>query len=463
MFKRFALFILMAAMLFAFAAMAEEAPAATEEPIRFAYTELEDGTLQIDKCLSALPEKLEVPAQIDGKLVTVIGAEMLLDDTQVKELVLPEGIVEIGAYAFKHSVITKVTLPKTLTAIREGAFYGCAELKTVMLPEGLTTLENYAFYCAGIDRTTLPKGVEKIGDWAFAGCTNMTSLTMQEGLIEIGVDAFTSSGVKQAQFPKSLRKIGDNAYYNCEVLQNVTFNQGLESIGAYAFSYSAIKGVKLYDGFTDLGEGAFSCCYELTTCVLPENGITVIPVDCFSESDLQKITIPHSVSVIEDGAFNGCKYMTSVRMSNRVTEIGKDAFRETALSQLTLPETLKTIGQRAFYSCKKLSTVVLPEGLETIGKQAFADGNLHNLTVPSTVTKIGSKAFQVVYTSGQYNVTIKCVACELDSDLFGDDAVYAQADGGDHNVKVIMHCYEGSTADETYLNEMAVRKKYMTE
>ena len=193
---------------------------------------------------------------------------------------------------------------------------------------------------------------------------------------------------------------------------------------------------------------------------MPE-GLTEIPADAFSETALQKATIPHSVTVIGDGAFDGCKYMTSVRMSNQVEVIGKDAFRETAVSQVAFPSTLKEIGQRAFYGCKKLTVAELPEGLLSIGKQAFAEGNLRTLKVPSTVEKIGSKAFQVSYTSGGFNVTMLCDQAELGSDLFGDDAIYAEADGGDNNLKIILTCREGGAADQKYQNEVAVRKKYM--
>jgi hypothetical protein len=58
---------------------------------------------------------------------------------------LPEGLTKIGVYAFAHCDFDKISLPGTLTEIREGAFRWNTGLTTVFLPQGLQKIGKDAF------------------------------------------------------------------------------------------------------------------------------------------------------------------------------------------------------------------------------------------------------------------------------------------------------------------------------
>ena len=79
-------------------------------------------------------------------------------------LVLPEGLVEIGASAFNGSKISSVTLPSTLSAIGNNAFYRCGSLKTVTSKAGNPpTLGTYVFYDLDASYNFVPlKSIEDI-------------------------------------------------------------------------------------------------------------------------------------------------------------------------------------------------------------------------------------------------------------------------------------------------------------
>jgi hypothetical protein len=57
-----------------------------------------------------------------------------------KALVIPEGVTEIGDYAFAGTQITSVTLPRTVTRIGANAFSGCGSLTTVIIPSSVTKI-----------------------------------------------------------------------------------------------------------------------------------------------------------------------------------------------------------------------------------------------------------------------------------------------------------------------------------
>ena len=79
-------------------------------------------------------------------------------------LELPEGLVEIGNSAFNGAKISSVTLPSTLSAIGDNAFYRCGSLKTITSKAGNPpTLGTYVFYDLDASYNFVPlKSIEDI-------------------------------------------------------------------------------------------------------------------------------------------------------------------------------------------------------------------------------------------------------------------------------------------------------------
>ena len=62
------------------------------------------------------------------------------------DVVVPEGVTEIGEEAFKDcSSLASVTLPHTLVRVARKAFKGCTALRSVVLPHGVRTIGEKAF------------------------------------------------------------------------------------------------------------------------------------------------------------------------------------------------------------------------------------------------------------------------------------------------------------------------------
>lgn len=81
----------------------------------------------------------------------VIESEAFMGCTELTEVVIPEGVTEIGMWAFSDcTALTGITLPSSVTDIGEDAFYDCDSL-TATVAEGSDTAQ----YCKknGIKRT----------------------------------------------------------------------------------------------------------------------------------------------------------------------------------------------------------------------------------------------------------------------------------------------------------------------
>ena len=153
--------------------------------------------------------------------------------------------------------------------------------------------------------------------------------------------------------------------------------------------------------------------------------VTTISPYAFNGSNIETVTLPDTIEMIEKGAFKNCKKLKSVHgleNCNGLKEIKADTFSCCeALQEISFPNTIESIGSSAFkectnlryvyglenctklkdiqamafMSCEKLEKIRLPEGLEIIGKSAFqfCCDNLRNINIPSSVTLIGNMAF----------------------------------------------------------------------
>ena len=92
---------------------------------------------------------------------------LYLNNQEITDLVIPEGITSLGEYAFTGcSNVISLTLPKSLISIDEDAFSDCTSLTSVTIPNSVTSIGNYAFEdCTGLTSVTnlalKPQSIEK--------------------------------------------------------------------------------------------------------------------------------------------------------------------------------------------------------------------------------------------------------------------------------------------------------------
>lgn len=92
------------------------------------------------------------------------------------EVVIPEGVTEIGHYAFSRNHLASVTIPNTVTIIHGSAFAGCTKLKHAVLSDHLEKIEGSAFAESRIEEIYLPGSLESLGGHAFADCKHLRTV-----------------------------------------------------------------------------------------------------------------------------------------------------------------------------------------------------------------------------------------------------------------------------------------------
>jgi len=114
---------------------------------------------------------------------------------------------------------------------------------------------------------------------------------------------------------------------------------------------------------------------------LSGNALTTIPKNAFYDESTGKacdmlvaITIPGSVTSIEEYTFYGHTSLANVTMPNGVTSIGYMAFVDcTSLANVTIGNSVTSIGGFAFEGCKNLTSVTF-QG--TIPSSGFVDNEI---------------------------------------------------------------------------------------
>jgi hypothetical protein len=265
----------------------------------------------------------------------------------------------------------------TITEIPNNVFYepyptekGCATLAGITIPSSVTAIGNYAFYdCRRLISVTILDGVTGIGDYAFAKCQNIDSVTI----------------------PASVTAIGDHAFAYCTSLTGITIPNGVTSMGQFTFAYcSRLISIAIPASVTTIEDYAFYYCDSLISVTI-QNGVTTIGNDAFSHcTSLASVTIPNSVTSIGSSAFYDCTSLISVTIGNGITSIGNAFSGCSSLTSITIPDSVTTIKGWSFVDCTSLAGITIPASVTSIGDGAFHRcAGLISVTFQGTIPSSG--------------------------------------------------------------------------
>ena len=149
------------------------------------------------------------------------------------ELIIEEGITEIGTNAFACNKLTSVSIPSSVTSIKAGAFTG-SQLTSLTIPPKVTSIGRSAFARNKLTSVSIPPSLTVIDDYAFLN-NQLTSLTMAFGLLSIEDSAFAGNQLTDLTIPPSVTKIGTRAFRRNE-LTSVKLDKGLYDKRGSAFA-----------------------------------------------------------------------------------------------------------------------------------------------------------------------------------------------------------------------------------
>ena len=281
-----------------------------------------------------------------------------------------------GSAFFNCTSLTSITIPNSVTEIGSSAFQGCYKLTDVILSDQLTTIESYVFYaCSGLTSITIPNSVTKIGVEAFAACNKLADVQLSNQLTTIEQRAFNGSGLTSITLPKSVTTIEDWAFDNCygitKVISEILEPKEVNTFNGFDYNnrpilfvpeglistYKNLGGWNQFGSYLELADTIYQAkftdeqgvCYTLRKA--EDNSVYYAVATCTEEVKKEIVILADingcPVTTVESWAFSG-RSITSITIPNSITNIQNDAFRGISGLQVVTSEILNPVEVNAF-------------------------------------------------------------------------------------------------------------------
>lgn len=413
----------------------------------------DEGTIAIAGLRDKDAESVIISRTMDDKLVVEVDLYAFYKD-DITEISLPTSVKKVDKYAFSDCEELKTVTYPTFSVldtlgideIGNNAFKHCSSLTNLDFASLALTIGDGVFSgCDSITSVSFER-LESMGESAFADCNSLKKVIFgsdggyrvgDDGLeVEAPVDSVSITEIPNSAFRYChalteivnfdyIKNVGKKAFYGCISLGDLDFSN-VETIGKKAFyNCQNFENIVITDTTTEIGKDAFSKCNNLDSVTLPFIGknrdssdkhsldyfldadsnlnkfdVIITDIDFIHGKAFKKcssvgtITLPDSVTEIEEGAFDGAKGLTAINIPENVTVLEKKLFKDcSALTEINGGEGVKVIGESVFEGCISITSVNFPE-LETIGENAF-DGcwALEDIGSHASLNSIGNQAF----------------------------------------------------------------------
>jgi hypothetical protein len=175
---------------------------------QYGYSTNADGTLTITNYTGS-GGAVNIPTNINGRIVTGIGADAF----------------------YRNPKPTSVAIPETITSLGVSTFEFCTNMTSVFIPGSLTNIDGYAFAgCSGLTNATITDGIPYIGDDMFNGCHLLSNVVIPPTVTSIGDYAFYGCGMSTITILGNVTNFGDMSFVSCLRLTNATFSIGVPYI-----------------------------------------------------------------------------------------------------------------------------------------------------------------------------------------------------------------------------------------
>ena len=410
----------------------------------------------------------------DGTLIAYFGTD--------ENIVVPDGVKQIGKSFANKEFIKSITLPDTLEAIDRRAFDNCKGIKELVVPESVTVIEKEAFAgMCNLTKLTVPfigrtRNVKTDTEEALLGywfstyndhdcmynCFSslnainqyydddyyfyrsykprcFTELTVTDGILRSNV--LNDYGITILHIGANVAEIEEYFAYNL-ALEELTFDENIKLSNitdntftknkltsivipksvrrlGNAFSNNLLEEIVLNEGL-EIIDGSFINA-RVTSIDFPDS-LTEIGMASFKACPyLESVVFPKNLKKIGEQAFQLNRKLTEVVFSNSITDIGGSSFSYCSVKKVVIPEGMQAIVEFAFRYCDALEIVVIGGKVEEIGAQTFADcPSLETVVIPDSVTYISTDAFE----NASENMVIYC-----------NEGSYAQAYAIQNNIK----------------------------
>ena len=141
-------------------------------------------------------------------------------------------------------------------------------------------------------------------------------------------------------------------------------------------------------------------------------GVTEVPYEFLDSCNkLEKVTLPSTIKIIDDGAFRNCKSLKSITLNNGIQSIGEYVFAETSLSgNLNIPDSVTQMDVTAFSDCGSFDKVHMSNNIKCEKDkeyQWFSGTEIGEINIPDTMLNCDNCYFHGDEITFNTDMTVK--------------------------------------------------------
>ena len=328
---------------------------------------------------------------------TYYSKGLYINDVLLTDLVIPDAIEQIGAYAFiRCNSLNSISLPNNLVSIGSYAFNNCANVKTIYYNAKKMAdfsarnhvFENIGGSINGVS-VTIGKDVLSLPDYLFCPSLDNSNSTscVKEIIFEqdsscstIGKGAFADCYLLASiSLPSALKTLGESAFEDCTSLSEIKINS--QSIDDLSANNCVFKNAgSNSDGITVKISNSVSRIPKYLFCPMKD--------DSSCSPNITKVYFENhsSGATMGENAFLNCSKICYVdiysieswlKMSFENCYANPSAYsynvhlNESAIAELVVPDGSERINNYAFYNCSSITSVYVAESVNYFGVYSF--------------------------------------------------------------------------------------------
>lgn len=234
--------------------------------------------------------------------------------TRCTTLFFEDGITEVvGSFSSDFKSLTDINFPNTIIYIDTDSFPIFLGTR-LEIPTSVSTIYSDAFKsCPNLTEIIFHEGLEEIGEGSFEGCNSLKNIVFPESLWALDY-AFSDITLDYIEIGR--KNIAFDSNIRVPDCKNLTIRGGdIDQI----FYTNSLENLTLKKDVVFSRTSVFSKCSALKSATI-ENGITVIPEECFKDTQLANVSIPTSVASIGENAFK-TSVTTNITLNKKTNEI----------------------------------------------------------------------------------------------------------------------------------------------
>lgn len=250
----------------------------------------------------------------NGSSIPSYAAYDMFDDSTcaINSVTIGSNVTTIESNALRHTKITSLVIPDTVTTIKDYAFQGCQSLASLSGLGGVTSMGYYTFSgCSSLTSVDIHSGIKEIGHGCFSSCTSLEAIVLPSTITTANLESTFEgcTSLISATLPSGVTVL-KRTFYDCEKLATITIPSNVTSLDTAFWNCKALSSVKIPDSVTNLSQ-AFRGCISLTDVWIP-SGTEKLGVTFYGCTSLTKINLPASMTFFGNWTFYGCTSLTHV-------------------------------------------------------------------------------------------------------------------------------------------------------